>query len=143
MLHQRKNLAALFLRQAGLASRPFPHAQAADPLRVEASHVDAHRLGMAVYLGCDLIGRLACPTLDDQLGMKLPISGRMKAVREFVDLAFFLLILRRSGLHVFGHGSALSRSATLPPPILVSMRNAALVLQLELGAKIEGESQRT
>jgi hypothetical protein len=58
--------------------------------------------------------------------MKLPISGRMKAAREFVDLAFFLLILRRSGLHVFGHGSALSRSATLPPPSLVPMRNAAV-----------------
>jgi hypothetical protein len=38
--------------------------------------------------------------------MKLPISGRMKASREFADLAFFLPILRRSGLHVFGHGSA-------------------------------------
>src|SRR5258708_6125628 len=88
--------------------------------------MDAHRLGMAVHLGCDLIGRLACPTLDDQLGMKLPISGRMKAAREFVDLAFFLLILRRSGFYVFWHGSALSHSATLPPSSLIPMRNAAL-----------------
>src|SRR5258708_3112208 len=88
--------------------------------------MDAHRLGMAVQLGCDLIGRLACPALDDQLGMKLPISWRMMAVCELAHLAFFLPILRRSGLHVFGHGSALSHSETLPPPILIPMRNAGV-----------------
>src|SRR5258708_26659825 len=94
--------------------------------------MDAHRLGMAVQLGCDLIGRLACPVLDDQLVMKLPISWRMMAVCELARLAFFLPILRRSGLHVFGHGSALSHPEPLPPPILIPMRNAALSGNLPL-----------
>jgi hypothetical protein len=87
--------------------------------------MDAHRLGMTVQLGCDLIGRPACPAFHDHLGMKLPIGGRMKASREFAHRAFLCFILRRSDLHVFWHGSALSHSATLPPPILVPMRNAA------------------
>jgi hypothetical protein len=38
--------------------------------------------------------------------MKLPISGRMKASRKFAHLAFFLCILRRSGVDPFWHGSA-------------------------------------
>jgi hypothetical protein len=88
---------------------------------------------MAIQRGGDLIGRLACPALGDYLGMKLPIGGRVMAPGQFANLAFFLLILRCSGLHVFGHGSALSHSETLPPPILIPMRNAAVTVVCGLG----------
>src|SRR5713226_3107102 len=50
--------------------------------------------------------RLACPTLDHHLGVKLPIGGGMMAPGQFADLAFFLFILRRSGFHMLGHGFA-------------------------------------
>ena len=55
---------------------------------------------MTIQLACDLIGRLACPTLDDHLGVKLPIGGCMMAAGQFAHLTFFLLILRHSGFHV-------------------------------------------
>src|SRR2546421_12853892 len=80
---------------------------------------------MAIQFSCDLLRRLSCPTLDDHLGMKLPIGWRVMALGQFTDLAFFLLVLRCSCLHMFGHGS-IPFSVTFSSPMVSPLRNAAL-----------------
>jgi hypothetical protein len=80
---------------------------------------------MTIQFGCDLLGRLACPALEHHLGMKFPIGWRMVALRQFADLALFLLILRRSGLHMLGHCSV-PFSVTFSSHRVSPMRNAAL-----------------
>src|SRR5437016_6375539 len=80
---------------------------------------------MAMQFSCDLLRRLSWPTLDDHLGMKLPIGWRVMALGQFTDLAFFLLVLRCSCLHMFGHGS-IPFSVTFSSPMVSPLRNAAL-----------------
>src|SRR2546423_2203833 len=80
------------------------------------------------------IRRLSCPTLDDHLGMKLPIGWRVMALGQFTDLAFFLLVLRCSCLHMFGHGS-IPFSVTFSSPMVSPLRNAAVLLRSSLGLK--------
>jgi len=80
---------------------------------------------MTIQLACDLIGRFACPTLDDHLGVNLPIGWRMMASGQFAYLALLLFILRCSCLYALGHGSAPS-SVTFSSHMVSPLRNGAL-----------------
>src|SRR6266568_4694950 len=106
LLDEGENPAALPFRQPGLASRSWPHPQASDPFEREALQMDADRLRMAIQLGRDLVGRLACPAQEHHLGVTFPISGRVMASSQPTHLALFLRILRRSRFHLLGHLSA-------------------------------------
>ena len=87
--------------------------------------VDAHRFGMTLQLDRDLIGRLACPALDHQLGMNPPIGWRMMARGQFAYLALLLFILRPSCLYALGHCPAPS-SGTFSSHRVSPLRNGAL-----------------
>jgi hypothetical protein len=59
---------------------------------------------MTLQLGGNLVGGLACPTLDDHPGMKLPIGWCMMASGQFAYLVLFRLVWRRSGRYSLRHG---------------------------------------
>jgi hypothetical protein len=61
---------------------------------------------MAGERGSNLLRRLADPTLDDHVGMKLPIGRRVVASSQLAHLAFFSFILRGSRFQLLGHRSA-------------------------------------
>jgi hypothetical protein len=88
------DLRALIFCNAGLTAGARTVTEPIDAPGIEAVDVLSYGLGVAVRRLCDLGGTQFSPAQGDDARTKDPVTRRVAAAREVVDLPFFFTIFR-------------------------------------------------
>jgi hypothetical protein len=102
-LGQRDDLAALRFGQARFTPRAQPIPETLEPFCIEAHNPLAHGLRMAAQFVGDRRGSPSVPTVDNHPRPEDPIAGRVPALGEPTNLAFFRVIAGSPGTKEFRH----------------------------------------